>query len=201
MYIDVHRCKRQFEEHRARGVFACDDGVAVGFFESRLHQAALDIAAIDEKVLHRAVGAPGVRLDDIAVNRHAVPLGARHLDHARGHFLAEYRKNRRDQLALAVGGKHLLAVADQGECDLRMGQRSVLHHAQYVTRLGEILFEEFHARGGVVEQVAHDHCRAFGAACLLLHLYLPCFEVQVQPGDRSGLPGEQVDACDRGDRR
>ena len=200
MHIDVHRRKRQLEEYRARGVFPRDDGVAVGLLERGLHQAALDIAAVDEKVLHRPVGPPGVRLDDVSIDGHAVPLGARYLDHVRGHLLTEHRKHRGDQFALAVGREYLLAVADQRKSDFGMGQRGVLDHTQYVTSFGEILFEEFHARRCVVKQVTHHNSRALRAACLLICLDFTGLQMQVQPGDRPGLPGEQVDAGHRRDR-
>ena len=73
----------------------------------------------------------------------------------------------------------------------------MLHHAKDIACLGEILFEEFHTRGRVVKQVAHNDCCAFRTARFLVCLYFPCFQMQMEAGERAPLAGEQVDARDR----
>ena len=134
------------------------------------------------------------------MHRQSIMLGRRHLDHIRGHFLAEHTEYRCDQLSLAVRRKYLLAVADQRERNLRMGERRVLYHTQNIACLGEVLFEELHACRCVVEQVAYHNGRALRTAGLLLCLNIPCFKVQVQTCDRICLTGKQVDTGDRRNR-
>ena len=197
MDVYVHRCERQLEKHRAGGIFAGDDSVAIGFLQRGLHQAAFDITPIDKEMLHRSVGPSCVRLHNIAVYGHAVAFGFRHFDHIGGHLLAEYRKYRRKKLTFPVRGKYLFSVPNQCKSDFRMGERGMLHHAKDIACLGEILFEEFHTRGRVVKQVAHNDCCAFRTAHFLVCLYFPCFQMQMEAGERAPLAGEQVDARDR----
>lgn len=91
-------------------------------------------------------------LYDVAVHFQTVVLVFGHFNHVRGHFLAEYRKYRRNQFALAIRGKDLLAIANQRERDFRMRQRRVLYDAKHVARLGEVLFEKLHSRRCVIKQ-------------------------------------------------
>ena len=200
MHVDVDRRQRQIQEKRTRRIFAGDDCIAIGLFHCSLHKTALDIAAIDEKVLHGTVGTSGVRLDNVAVHGHTVALGHRHFNHIGSHFLAEYAEHRCNQLALAVRREYLLAVANERERNLRMGERRMLYYAENVTRLGEVLFEKLHASRCVEEQVAHNDCCAFRTAGFLLCLNLTGFQMQVQTRNRTCLTRKQINARNRRNR-
>ena len=91
-----------------------------------------------------------MRFDNVAVHGHTVALGHRHFNHIGSHFLAEYAEHRCNQLALAVRREYLLAVANERERNLRMGERRMLYYAENVTRLGEVLLRNF-MRAGVLK--------------------------------------------------
>ena len=124
----------KLQEKRTRRIFAGDDCIAIGLFHCSLHKTALDIAAIDEKVLHGTVGTSGVRLVQCSRAR-SVPLRSviRHFNHIGSHFLAEYRRTPVQSACPCRPIENTcLPSRMSDERNLRMRQRRMLYYAEYI---------------------------------------------------------------------
>ena len=71
MDVHVHQPQVQLNKQHARWKPPDRAEAAEAFFERSHERAALDIAAVDEEVLHIAVGTADFGLADIAVDAHA----------------------------------------------------------------------------------------------------------------------------------
>ena len=200
VYVDIHRVEPGGQVEDAAGKFAHHLLVGVGLLQGGHHGAALHIPAVDKKVLV-APGAPAAGgQGDKAGHRHILPR-ALHRREAQGHIPAQHGVEGRLHLPVAGGEQLLLAVPEELDAHLRVGQGHPLHHGEAGRPLGGVLFQELEPGGGVVEQVAHHHCGALGAAGLFpVHHRAP---LQGEGGPQILLrrAGEQLDAGDGGDGR
>ena len=201
MYVDVHLTERQIDAQTAVGEFAGDNRVAVRLLHRRLNQLGFDEASVDKKVLIGSVRARRMRLGQKSVYPYILHRDRRNRNQVARQLPAEHREYRLLELSGSRRVEHGLAVADAPERDLRMTLRRVLHHRHDIARLGEVLFEELHARRCVVKQIADDEGRAVRTAGALVDLDRARLHKQMGALERSLLLGEQVDAGDRGDCR
>ena len=193
MNVDIHQGKRDAQEDSTAWVFPCNDGVFIRFFQCRLHQTALNITPIYEKVLHCAVGPGTVRFCEISPGGKLFPFIQRHLQHISNDFTSKDTENRCFQLPVARGRKSLLTVPDQHKRDFRMGKRRVLHDRKDISCFCKIFFQEFHPRRCVKKQVPdNDGCTVRAAGFFMLS-DMPRIKMQVYPCKRPLLLGEQVD--------
>ena len=200
VYVDIHRVEPGGQVEDAAGKFAHHLLIGVGLLQGGHHGAAFHIPAVDEEVLV-APGAPAAGgQGDKAGHRHILPRTL-HRREAKGHVTAQHGVEGRLHLPVAGGEQLLLAVPEELDAHLRVGQGHPLHHGEAGRPLGGVLFQELEPGGGVVEQVAHHHCGALGAAGLFpVHHRAP---LQGEGGPQILLrrAGEQLDAGDGGDGR
>ena len=74
-----------------------------------------------------------------------------------------------------------------------MGQRLLLHHGEDGGGLRRVGFHEFHPRGRIVKQLAHENGRAARAAGRFLGEDLPGLEMQSHAVRRALRAGQKVD--------
>ena len=196
--VHVHRVGLDGEVQHAAGETANHLLVFVGFLQRGHHGAALDVAAIDEKVLIAPAAPAAGGQGHVAGHGHAF-AGAGDLRKAQGQIPAQHGVHRALQLAVPGGEQLLPPVPDELDGHLRVGQGQPLDVGEHGGPLGGVLFHEFQPGGGVVEQVPHHHGGAVGAAGLLLLQHDPGLQMEGGAQRRAGGLGQQVDAADGGD--
>ena len=110
----------------------------------------------------------------------------------------QHAVNGRAKRSVAGGLEHLLAVAEEGEGHLRMGQGLQLHRSGHPAALHRVGFHEFHPGRGVVEQIPDDDGGALWAAGL--RFFGDGAGLQMQTGAGHGAGGfcHQINAADGG---
>ena len=199
MNVDIDHVQRQRQEHNARRILAGNQLIAIGFFHRSLHDARLNIAPIDEKVLHGAIGPSGMCLGDIAPSRKASARKCGYLNKVCRHLLAEHREHRRNQFAIARRCKDLSAVSNHGKRNFGMGQCCMLNHTDDISCFGEILAQKLHTCRGIVKNISHNDGRTVRAASFLIFQNLACFQMQMHTCKGIRLLGEQINAGNRRD--
>ena len=164
MDIYVHGVGRQSQMEHAGREFSYHDLVAVGFLQSGNQKLGFYGAVVDEKGLQTPAGAGVGGLGDVAGQGVGFPAAV-HLHHP-GKVPAIDAVDRRLQSAVSRGGKYLLAVPEELDGNLRVGQRLHLHGGGHTAALHGVGFHEFHPGGGVEKEVADDDGRPFGTADL-----------------------------------
>ena len=81
-----------------------------------------------------------------------------------------------------------------------MGQGDAVDDAGHAVALGDVLFQELHAGGRVVEEVPDDDGGAFGAARVAEEDFFGAFDLVDGTCLVVGRAGQHVDPGDRGDR-
>ena len=113
-------------------------------------------------MLCTAAGTAGARRRDKAGD--AVQLAAAiHRQQVAGKLPPQHGVDRAAQVSVTGGHILLLAVAQKAEADFRVRQRRMQHGFGHERALARVLFEEFHAGGGVVKQVVDRDRRAYRA--------------------------------------
>ena len=134
-----------------------------GFGERRRAGARFDIAVVHEEVLHGISAAGTIGFRDKPTNGNAAG-GAVCRQQGFGKVFAIDSVNTRKQIAVA-GRHHLLfAVFDKPHRHFRVGKRQMVGDCGDRRALRTVGFQKFHARRGVVKQVADDNRCAHGAA-------------------------------------
>ena len=166
MDVDVHRVEGHVEVEHAGREFAYHHAPLAGFADRRHRGLADDEAAVDEEVLHIAVGACVLGTADVARNTDAAQRVV-HGDQALCEITAVDGVDRRQELCISRGTQNGLLVFDISQRDLGVRQRDLVDDVRYGVALRHIGLEEFHAGGHVVEQVADDEGGAVGTADVL----------------------------------
>ena len=177
--------------------FSYHDLVAVGFLQSGNQKLGFYGAVVDEKGLQTPAGAGIGGLGDVAGQGVGFPAAV-HLHHP-GKVPAIDAVDRRLQSAVSRGGKYLLAVPEELDGNLRVGQRLHLHGGGYPAALHGVGFHEFHPGGGVEKEVADDDGRPFGTADLGFLQNFSRFQLQRRAGHAARRLGQKVDTADGGD--
>ena len=198
MDVHVHRPQGHGDLQHAGGEAAHHHLVFIGLLQRRGEDVGLDIAAVDEEDLIVSVAAGGGGPGDVALHPGLLPAGGE-LHHLHGRLAAEDRVDGAEQLPVAGGGHLLLAVAQEGDGQVGMGQGLPLHRGEHRRALSAVALHEFHAGGRVVEQVADNDRGALGAPGLAALGDLPRLQGQARPEGRALGAGQQIDLRHRGD--
>ena len=182
----------------AGGELAHHDGALVGLLQGGHGGAAADVPAVDEEVLHGAVGPAGGGRADKALHLYMAQLVVDG-NEGGGELPAVDGVNGGGELAVPRGVELLLAVPEEPEGNLRVGQGQLIQNARHGVALGGVLFEELHAGGGVVEQIPHQNGGALGAAGVLQGGLLGAAAGVAHPCHRAGGAGEQLHVGHGGD--
>ena len=181
----------------AGGKFAHHQLIPVGLLQGGDQQPGFHRPVVDEKGLQAPAG-PGLGgLGDVAGELIAVPF-ALHRGHVR-ELPAIDAVYRRLQGAASRGGEHLLAVPEEGDGHLGMGQGLELHRRRDPAALHGIGFHELHPGGGVVKQIPNDDGGALGTAGFAFLGDDTGLQMQRGAGNAPGGLGHQIDAADGGD--
>ena len=196
--IHVHGVELGLEVEDAAGELSHHLLVGVGLLQGGHHGAAFDVAAVDEEVLI-APGAPAAGgQGHKAGHRHILPRPL-HRGEAQGQVPAQHGVQGGLELAVAGGEQVLLAVPEELDAHLRVGQGQPLHHGKAGCPLGGVLLHKLEPGGGVVEQVPHHHGGALGTARLLLAHHHPGLQREGGPQGGIGGAGEQLHPGHGGD--
>ena len=150
--VDVHQLGGHGQHQHAAGELALHQRALVGGLQRGHHGAVFDIAAVDVEILRPAGGPAGPRRGDQA-GQPVDAVAALHRQQVAGKLPPHRRVHCAEQPAVAGGDKLQLAFPLKPEGDLRVGKRRVQHHIRHKGALAGVLFQKFHAGGGVVEQV------------------------------------------------
>ena len=105
------------------------------------------------------------------------------------------------QTAGPRGGQHGLAVPDQGNGHVRVGQRLQLHGPRHPGTLHRIGLHELHTGRGVVKQVPDDDGGAVGTARLAFLRYGSGLQMEADAGQGVRGLGQQINTADGGNSR
>ena len=153
--VHIHRPKGEVQVQHAGGELPHHDGALVGLLQGGHGGAAADVPAVDEEVLHGAVGPAGGGRADKALHLYMAQLVVDG-NEGGGELPAVDGVNGGGELAVPRGVELFLAVPEEPEGNLRVGQGQLIQNARHGVALGGVLFEELHAGGGVVEQIPHQ---------------------------------------------
>ena len=198
--IHVHQMLRNVQMQHAGREAPDHHAVAIRLLQRRHERLGAHETAVYEEKLAAAIAARGGRLGDKARQGGLFPMAV-HRDHILGCLPAEDGIHRAEELAVARGVQQLLALAQHAEGNLRMRHGQPPHRVEQRRAFDGVAFHEFHTRGRVEKQVAHDDGRPVGAAGLLALRDLARLQMQAQAEGRVCGLGQQVDARDGRDRR
>ena len=154
--VHIHEVRRHFQKQDSSGEFALHRGALEGHFHARHHGAVADIAAIDIEVLHTPAGAAALGLGDEAPHPvDALPVVQ--LNEITAELPAQNGIGCTAQLAVTGGHELLLAVPQKAECNFRVGQRFMQNDICHKSSLTDVLFQELHAGGRIIEQIVHRY--------------------------------------------
>ena len=200
MHVHVHRAERERQIQHARRKLADEERVFIRLLQRGLQSGGLDDAAVAVKMLRAAVAAASGGRGDVALDLHAVgPAGAE--EHARGLLAAEKAVDTGLHAAVAGGEKLLFPVADAPDRDVRTAQRAAKRRQHTGAALGTVGLHEFQAGGRVVKQIADNHRRALGAACLMHLLNIAGGEHDACSALCAALPRRELHMAHGGDGR
>ena len=167
MHIHIHRLRRQLQVQYTGRKAPDHDHAVISALQRHRRRRGLNISAVDEKVLHGAVGARSGRVADKARNMHALQRIV-HTNGVVGKILAEHRIHTGKELSVPRREQFLSAVPQKAERNFWMGQRDALHHCGNGVALADILFEKLHAGRHIEEQIRHRDGRPLRCADLLI---------------------------------
>ena len=156
VYVDVHQVRRHINAQDGAGVFALHQGTLVSVFQRSHHGAVFDIAAIDVKMLRTARRPAGARRGDKAGHFINAAIAIQRQQVA-GKLPPQHRIGSAAQLAVTGGHELLLAVPQKAECNFRVGQRFMQNDIRHKSSLTDVLFQELHAGGRIIEQIVHRY--------------------------------------------
>ena len=199
MHIDIHHVFRQFQTQHAAGEPAGHELIIIGLFQCRRHQTGLDRTAIDKELLIIAVAAGGCGLGHKTKQAHILPL-ALHLQHIHRQLASVDLIDCTVEIAVTGRLQNSLAILDQPEGHLRMGQRLPLQGARHLGGFHRIPLHKLHAGRCIIEQIPHHDGGTFGAARRRTFLHHTGFQTETD-AFRCGCLGQQIDFGHRGDGR
>ena len=194
MDVDVHGGQGHCDMQHAGGEAPDHELVPVGLLQGCGDGLGADIAAVDKENLIGPGAAGGGGLGDVAGNAELLPFAV-HRDHFPGGLTAQYRVDGCQQVPVAGGLELLLAVFDQPEGELRVGQGLLLDSAHNGGTLHAVALHEFHAGGRVEKQIPDDDRGADRAARRLAGQELPAIQAQVTALEVFCGAGQQVHAA------
>ena len=156
VYVDVHQVRRHINAQDGARVFALHQGTLVSVFQRSHHGAVFDIAAIDVKMLRTARRPAGARRGNKAGHFINAAIAIQRQQVA-GKLPPQHRIGSAAQLTIAGGHELLLAVPQKAECNFRVGQRFVQNDIRHKSSLTDVLFQELHAGGRIIEQIVHRY--------------------------------------------
>ena len=154
MNVHVHVLIGHFQKQGAHGELADHDPALAAVFQSTAQNAAAEEPPVDEKALLLAVSTGKLPNADEALQHHAALMPADG-DHLAESVLAVQAKQGGIQLAVAHAVVDGLALTDEAERDLRVGQDQPEHIVRHQPGLDGGLFQELPADGGIIEQILH----------------------------------------------
>ena len=154
--VYVHHVRRHINAQDGAGVFALHQGTLVSVFQRSHHGAVFDIAAIDVKMLRTARRPAGARRGDKAGHFINAAIAIQRQQVA-GKLPPQHRISSAAQLAVTGGHELLLAVPQKAECNFRVGQRFMQNDIRHKSSLTNVLFQELHAGGRIIEQIVHRY--------------------------------------------
>ena len=197
--IDIHHVGRHFQHEDGTGELTLHHCALVGIFQRGHDRAVLDIAAIHKEMLCPAAGAAGTRRRDQTGDMVQF-ASAVHGQQVAGKLTAQHSIDSAAQIPVTGGHILLLAIPQEAEADLGVGQRRVQHCICHKGRLAGVLFKEFHPGGRVVEQVVDRDGRAYRPRARLDAQRLAALNA-VAAGVLIGLgSGQHLDPGHAGDR-
>ena len=200
MDVDVHQLAGHREHQHAGGELPHHQRPPVTLFQRDPAGAGAGVPAVDEKVFHRPVRTGRRRAADKAADPDPAG-GIVDRQHPLGEIPPEDGVDRPHQVAVAGGAVDLLAVPDEGEGDLRVGEGDFVDDRGHRPRLGRVLFEELKPGRDVIEDVPHDDRRPVGAAGVRDAGHLRAAHLHQRPGGRPFHLGHHLDVGDGGDGR
>ena len=199
MNIDIHHVGRHFQHEDGTGELTLHHCALVGIFQRGHDRAVLDIAAVHKEMLCPAAGAAGTRRRDQTGDMVQF-APAVHGQQVAGKLTAQHGIDSAAQIPVTRGDILLLAIPQEAEADLGVGQRRVQHCIRHKGGLAGVLFEEFHPGGRVVEQVVDRDGRAYRPRTRLDAQRLAALNA-VAAGVLIGLgSGQHLDPGHAGDR-
>ena len=197
--IHIHRRRRQLQAQHTGWEFAHHELIPVGLLQGGDQELGFHRPVIDEKGLQIPAG-PGIRGLGRKAGHTVFFPGAVHRDHA-SKVPAIDAVHRRPESAVARRGQNGLAVPNQGDGNLRMGQSLQLHRPRHPGALHRIGLHEFHAGRGIVKQVPDDNGGSVRAAGLVLLGHGPGLQMEADAGQGIRGLGQQINAADGGNGR
>ena len=194
--VHVHRLHGKLDLQHAGREPTGHDLVFIGLLHGGAQRARLDEAAVDEEILEAAVAARRGRLCDEAADGNFLP-SALDRDHVVHELPPEDLIDRGPAVAVAGGVQLFGAVLEEAEGDLRVRQRLALDGGKDGGGLRHVGLHEFHARGRVVEQVAHQNGRSVRAAGRLFGADDARLQIERRSGGTFARFGQQIDLRDR----
>ena len=164
--VYVHLAQLHLHVENAGGELAHHLLVLVGLLQSGHEQAGFYLPPVDKEELPVPAGPAAGGLRD--KTGHFDPVAAAlHLPETQGQLPAQHGVYRALEGTVSGGEQLLLAVPDELDAHLRMGQGHPLDHCKDGGSLGGVLLHELEPGGGVIKQVSHHHGGAQGTTRLL----------------------------------